>query len=295
MHVKFVDRTAPCIRLGLFLTVPVALAAALALRSVHADTAEASWAPSAEPMAYPGVAASAVRALQLNGARVSFRTQTIAAPLDEVLAHYESVCAGPHAGFIEQLSIQAARNAADGYVACLDMGDGPRDMRSLSERLVRFSETGDLAALGGLRYARAHRIPKGSGEQTFLLTMWADSAFNLFGMLPTAGADAGGSDLLGVPRPAGSQRILSAWEAEQPSGVVVYRVRDRSVAQLESFYRIELPKQGWALIERHPSESIAIDGIHMLSAEQGNRMVTVLASPSGASETVLSILSSEAS
>lgn len=292
---KFVDRISPFFRSGLFLMVGAVLASELVLRSVRADMAEVLWGVGAETMAYPGVPPAAARALQLNGASVSFRTQTIAAPLEKVLAHYESVCVRPDAGLIEQLSMQAARSGAAGYVACLDMGDGPRDLGSFADRFLRFSETGDLAELGALRYARAHRLSGASGDKTFLLTIWADSAFNLLAMLPASGADGGGSDLVGVPRPPGSQRVLSAWETEQPSGVVVYRVHDRSAAELESFYRTELSKKGWTIIERHPSESISIDGIHMISAEQGNRMVTVLSHPGEASETVLSILSSEPS
>jgi hypothetical protein len=132
-------------------------------------------------------------------------------------------------------------------------------------------------------------------DKTFLLTMWADSAFNLYRMLPRAGADAAGRDLVGVPRPPGSQRVLSAWEEQQPSGVLVYRVAGRSAEAVESFYRAELPRNGWTIIERHPSESIQVDGTHMLSAEKDNRLVTVLSQPSEASQSVLTILASEPS
>lgn len=292
---KSADRIVAFFRLGLFLMIVAALASVLLLRSVHADIAEVLWGAGAQAMEYPAAPPAAARELRLNGARVSFRTQTIDAPLEKVLVHYESLCAGRDAGLTERLSVQAARNNDRGYVACLDMGDAPRDLSSIANRFLRFSETGDLAELGALRYVRARRVSGPSGDQTFLLTVWADSAFNLLRMLPAAGADAGGSDLAGVPRPPSSQRVLSAWEAGQPSGVVVYRVLDGSAAELVSFYRAEFSKEGWTIIERHPSESISIDGIHMISAEQGNRMVTVLAHPGEASETVLSILSSEPS
>lgn len=295
MRVKFADRIAPFLRLGLFLTVAAVLASALLLRSVHADMAEVHWGAGAKAMDYPGAAPEAPRELQLNGARVSFRTQTIDAPLEEVLAHYESLCAGEDGGLAEQLSVQAVRSDDGGYVACVDLGDGPRDLRSLAARLVRFSESGDLAELGALRYARVRRVSGASGDETFLLTLWAESGLNLFQMLPAAGADGGGNDLVGVPRPPNSQRILSASEPGQPSGVVVYRVLDRSAAEVESFYRSELAKQGWTIIERHPSESISIDGVQMISAEQENRMVTVLSRLGEASETLVSILSSEPS
>jgi hypothetical protein len=125
--------------------------------------------------------------------------------------------------------------------------------------------------------------------------MWTNSAFNLYRILPRPGADAAGRDLVGLPRPPGSQRILSAWEARRPSGVLVYRVVGKSAAEIESFYRTELPRNGWSIIERNRSESIQIDGTHMLSAEKRNRLVTVLSRSGEASQTVLTILASEPS
>ncbi len=292
---KFVDRFLPFLRLGLLLAAVAALASLFVLRSVRADVTELLWGVGTEVMKYPGAALEATRSLQLNGVYISFRTETIDAPLKDVLAHYESLCVGEDAGLIARLSMQTAHNDEAGYVACLELGDASRDLRSLSNRLLQFSETGDLAQLGALRYVRARRVSDDAQDKTFVLTVWADSAFNLRQMLPVAGADGGGSDLAGVPRPPGSQRVLSAWEPWQPSGVFVYRVADQSAAALASFYRTELPKNGWTIIEQRPSESISIDGIHMVSAEQGNRMVTVLSHPGEASQTLLSILSSEPS
>ena len=292
---KYVDRITPVFRLGLFLLVLVVLASAVLLRSAHADVARFLWGAGAETMSYPGAPSEPARVLQLNGIRVSFRTQTIPASLDEVLLHYESLCTGPNAGLAEQLSMQSVRSKDAGHVACLDMGDAPRDLGSLADRFLRFSATGDLGALGALRYMRARRVPGMPVDHTFVLTVWADSAFDLFRMLPTDGADAGGSDVAAVPRPRGSQRVLSAWESGSPSGLVVYRVPHESAAELESFYRSELSANGWTIIERHPSESVVIDDIRTLSAERGNRTITVLARPAEPSVTVLSILISEPS
>jgi hypothetical protein len=239
-------------------------------------------------MQYPDAPHEEVRQLQLNGLRVSFRTRTVDIPIAEVLAHYEAICG-------TAIATQTARNEGAGYVACLDLGDASQDLGALATRFLSFAETGDLREVGDLRYVFARRVVSRAGDKTFLLTMWADSAVNLYGMLPHAGADAAGRDLVGVPRPPGSQRILSAWEARQPSGVVIYRVVAKSAEDLQSFYRIELPRNGWSIIERDPSESIQINGIHMLSAEKGNRLITVLCRSGEASHTVLTILASEPS
>ncbi len=279
---------APFLRLGFFLTVVCVSATALVLRSARADGTEVLWGVGSQIMAFPAAQHEGVRHLQLNGVRLSFRTQTVDASLADVLGHYEAICG-------TSIATLTARNDHAGYVACLDMGDARQGLSALVNRLVSFSDTGDLREVGVPRYALARHVTSRSGDQVFLLTMWADSAFDLYRMLPRAGADAPGHDLVGVPRPPGSQRILSAWEARQPSGILVYRVDAKSAEELESFYRAELPRSGWTIIERNPSESVRVDGTRMLSAEKDNRLVTVLCRSGEASQTVLTILASEPS
>ncbi|MBW2158466.1 MAG: hypothetical protein JRH14_00665 [Deltaproteobacteria bacterium] len=276
----------PLLRLALFLTAVCVFAAALLLRSARADATESFWTLGSHMAGFPGAPHEGVRQLQLNGVRVSFRTQTVEASLADVLAHYEATCG-------TAIATQSARSDSAGYVACLDMGDPPPDLGGLANRFLRFSETGDLREVGAAHYILARRVASGSADKTFLFTMWVDSGFNLYTTVPHAGADAAGRDLTGVPRPPGSQRILSAWEERQPSGILVYRVVGKSAEELESFYRTRLPRNGWTIVERHPSESIQVDGTHMLSAEQDNRLVTVLSHPGEASQTVLTILASE--
>ena len=289
---KSADRKMPLL---LFFLALGALVSAVLLRSADADVARFPSSGGAGTMSYPGTAPEVARVLQLNGVQVSFRTQTIAASLEDVLGHYESLCIGGGAGLVERLSMQSLRGKDVGHVACLDMGDAPRDLRSLAGRFVRFSQSGDLTELGGLRYARARRVSGTSGDQTFVLTVWADSAFPVFRLLAVDGGDAAGKDIETVPRPRNSQRLLSAWEVGSPSGFVVYRVLHESAAALESFYRNRLSANGWTIIERHRAESFAIDGIRTISAERANRTVTVLADSGDASATVVSILVSQAS
>ena len=279
---------APLLRLAVFATVLFVSAAAFVLRSARADVAEALWAVGSGIMAFPGAPREEVRRLRLNGVRLSFRTQAVEASLADVLDYYEANCGSV-------IATQAARGDLAGYVACLDMGDAPQDLGALVNRFVAFSVTGDLRELGALRYAFARRGAAGPDGKVFLLTMWADSAFNLYRMLPRAASDAAGRDLFEVPRPPGSQRILSAWEQGQPSGVLIYRLAAGSAEELEAFYRAELPRAGWRVIERHPGESLRVDDIHLLTAEKGNRLVTVLCQSDGASRAILTILASEPS
>ena len=303
------------LRLGFFLTAIGAFTFGLLLRSVRADVREVLSAVGEKIMVFPGAPHEPVRQLQLNGVRFSFRTQTVDAPLAEVLDHYETVCGTRDAWLddpptnlpsthsdlmsipelLRAMATQTARSDSAGHVACLDPDDSPQSLGSLANRLLSFARTGDLREVGNLRYVLARRIAGSSGDRTFLLTMWANSAIHLYRMLPHAGADAAGRDLVGVPRPANSQRILSAWEAQRPSGVFVYRVAASSAARLVSFYRTELPKSGWTILERNPSETIQVDGIYLLSAEKDNRLVTILSHPGEESQTVLTVLASEPS
>ncbi len=301
-------------RSGVFLVLVCVAAFGLLLRSVRAEMREALWGFGAQVMEYSDAPHEAVRQLQLNGASLSFRTQTVDAPLADVLEHYEALCEARDAGLAEQLTTflsihsgapsmsvgvlgaittQTASGEGAGYVACLDMGDPPRGLEALASEFVRFAETGDLRSIGELRYVLARRVPNFAGEKTFLLTVWADAALRLDRMLPRDGADAAGRDPVGVPRPPGTQRILSAWEVQQPSSVFVYHFSANRATEVQSFYRRELPRNGWTIVERNPLESMEVDGIRMLSAENGDRLVTVLSHIGESSQGVLTIAISE--
>jgi hypothetical protein len=283
----------------------------LLLHRARAQVNEALLELGAQMMQFPGTDEEA-REIRINGVQVSLRTQIVDAPLPEVLRHYERACEERDAGLSEKLaelvsvrtkrssslgaiSPQGHRSDGNGYVACIDMGSVTQDLEALAGRFVRFAQTWDLQQMGGLRYAYARSDVAGSEQRTFVLTMWADAAFDLRRVLPLGGADAEGRDMLGLPRPRGAQRILSAWEADRPSGIYVYLARGRTIAELDSFYRQELPKNGWTIIERHPGESIRIDDIRMLSAEQGGNLVTVLSHAGEGGQTVVTLLASEAS
>ncbi len=276
------------VRVVCFLAFACVLVTLPILRNARADVSEALWVVGPSIMEFPGVPREAVRHLHLNGIGVSFRTQTVAASLTEVLTHYEATC-----GTV--VSRLAARNREAGYVACVELGNPAPDRAELARRFVVFAETLDLKDIGSAHYVFARRADSDGGSATFLLTMWVDSSFSLRALLPRAGADAPGSDLDAVPRPPGSRRFLSVREAHRPSGIVSYEVPTALPAQLESFYRSQLPRYGWRIIERHPAESVQVDGVHLISAEKVNRHITVLSHLGSEQRTVLTILASEPS
>lgn len=277
-----------CLRLGAFVVFVAVSVAALVLRSARADMDEALWAVGSGVLTFPGEPGEEVRRLRLNGVRLSFRTRTVDASLEDVLEHYETACGAA-------IATQSARNVEAGYVACLDMGPAPTGLNEIVSRFARFAQTGDLREVGAPRYVLARRIVDGTASKVFLFTLWADAQFNLYRMLPRSAADAAGTDLDGVPRPPGSRRVLSAQEERRPSGIFLYRVPATSPTELESFYRTELRNVGWRIIERRPGESVRVDGIHMLSAEKESRVVTVVFRARDRKATLLTVLASEPS
>lgn len=106
----------------------------------------------------------------------------------------------------------------EGTVICFTKG--AESKATTSEAFKSFGETGELGAIGGLRYAYAYKSAKGN---TVVLTAWTDDKFNLVKMVPEDGKDSGGADFEGLPRPPGTQRVLSAVVEGTPFGVNLYR------------------------------------------------------------------------
>ena len=283
-------------RASALLAVGVALASAVVLRKVGAQVDEAMLGLGSRVMSFPGEPVAESRSVNVNGVTFSLRTQVVETPLSEALRHYRGACASSHsdtssyATIFASLAVRTGESDSDGYVACVDVGaDG---LGTLAQRVVRFSESGDLAALGSLRYAYLRRAEERPARETFVLTMWADKTVNLRKLLPTGDRDASGRDPVGVPRPPDAQRILSAKELLEPSGVFVYLVRHTSTTDLERHYREQLPKLGWVVVERNPGESVEVDGVRMLSVEAEHRLVTLLFYPGESGRTVVTILDS---
>lgn len=283
------------------------------LGSVRADAETLLWRVGDALMAYPGSPHEAPRHLELNGARISFRAHTVDSALSEVLDYYETLCEigqvrapgqrselgtddllwAHEAGALRAIATRANRNLNSGYVSCLGFGSKGVGLAALSERFRRFAITGNLAELGEMRHVFARRVDDHAGDKTLLLTIWTESELNLYRLLPLEGGDAAGRDAGDVPRPPKSQRVLSAWESDRPSGVVVYRVPPGGEEPLESFYQRELHARGWRLIEPQRARFVRIDDVRMLSAERNGRLVTVLVNLVENSASLVTILTSE--
>ena len=275
------------VRVAVLASLVFAATCFVALRAVRADLEELLSKAGDIMMSYPGAHHEDTRRLRFNGVDVSFRTQVVDERFEDVFEHYRALCD------LRAIATSAHRDEDTGYVACLDAGDRPRGIDAVVDRLRKFSQTGNLGILGDLRYVFARAAGSLDEDKTFLLTAWSDSDVELTAVLPRFHEDAAGRDPIGVPRPARTQRVLSAFELGGPSGVFVYRYRPRTAGEVSAFYRRRLTKSGWAILERHPGESLRLDEVEMIAAEKERRLVTVVLQQDESADAILIILTSE--
>ncbi len=238
---------------------------------------------SADPFTgHPGFRAEGARRLALNGAELWFRTETLDQSLEAVLTHYRSIC-----GVRARMPLRAS-----GHVACVGAASD-ESLPGLVRRFSSFARSGDLADLGGLRFALVRRVLTRDGPAAFVLTMWTDSSLRISSLLPPREGDAPGRDPQSMPRPRRSQRVLSASEVGAPSGVFVYRVGRLSPEAVAVFYRRELPATGWRLVHDSSLTSYSIDEAHVVSAERRGVLLTAFSHRSEVSGVVLTVLTTE--
>jgi hypothetical protein len=108
-----------------------------------------------------------------------------------------------------------------------------------------FAETGQLGALGAVRYAYVKQSPSG---KSVVVTAWTDDKFNIFDLIPKENEDAPGVDFADIPRPTASNRVLSTRLEGTYFGVNVYRGfgSPKSVA---AFYDEEMERRGWEVFD----------------------------------------------
>lgn len=127
----------------------------------------------------------------------------------------------------------------EGTVMCFVRGENTK--ASVQEAFDSFMQTGELGALGKVRYVYAKKSKNG---HTLVLTAWTESKFNLAEMLPGEGKDAPGTDFPEIPRVPNSYRALSAHAEGLPYGVNIYKTTDAPGTTLK-YYDIQMTNAGW--------------------------------------------------
>lgn len=135
--------------------------------------------------------------------------------------------------------------AEEGTVLCFTRSAGAK--ASVKDALVNFAQTGELGALGSLRYVYAKKTGNGG---THILTAWTLDSFNVKKLAPEGREDVRGEDFNSLPltRPENSQRMVSARIEGQPYGINVYESEQEPAAVASAFDQ-KLIKEGWIAID----------------------------------------------
>jgi hypothetical protein len=204
----------------------------------------------------------------INGQRMSLASKLTPLSVGEVVERFSQHCRQHSAGLKEEIaalpggsraleqlpeelrdpsrwlsSETTAKDGKAGQVACIARKDSGGGLTGLVDRIMRFTESGDLAEIGDARYIVARR-DEASG-QTHVLAMWTEGKFNIPEMFADSG-DAPGTDSRYVPRPPDGRRVLSAEMSQRPYALRMYDTK-RSHAEVLSYYEQQLAPRGYRL------------------------------------------------
>jgi hypothetical protein len=277
-------------RLATLLLVLTALCAWLALDALRARAHELAGDAGARMLAYGEQhQLEGVHTLMLNGLALRMQAGSSADLPEQVLAVLGARCRA-RAGQLPVSLLETARgklppriaarafdpvielaDERSGFLGCLDLGAQRLEPSELLARARRFSAEADVAELGALRFVWARREPRA----TRYVAVWSDGPLPLARAFPATG-DAPGVDAAGLPRPADSRRVLSAWAIDAQPLLVAYEQRAPLPTALSS-YAIALRAAGQR-VRVGPPEA---DGSRWLIAERGDAVHAVIASSRG--------------
>lgn len=152
-------------------------------------------------------------------------------------------------GFLSNGLLRAG-DEKEGTVVCFTRSQ--QSKTSVKEALTAFGQTGELGALGDLRYVYSYKNER-TGK-TVVLTAWTHDKFNLVDMMPEEGKDAPGSDFDEIPRLPGSDRVFSGRAEGTPFGVNVYRTME-APSKVMDFYDAQMSERGWFTLDAETDQS----------------------------------------
>jgi hypothetical protein len=195
--------------------------------------------------------------ISLNGQAIWVGSATANSAAVTILDRYESYCqknsAQPTNDWRELASkadasvdkkflatgVMRGGTSQEGVVLCFTKSESSKP--SVTEALSAFAETGELGALGSLRYVY---VKQGENGRSSVLTAWTDDKFNIKDLVPEEGKDSGGLEFPNIPRPPEHTRILSAQIIDSPYGVNIYQGKE-APSKVLAFYDAEMHKRGW--------------------------------------------------
>lgn len=249
-------------RVATYFAVLGAVSAVFSVRAARAQVAqeglELGRELSQRMRTLVGPGSQELQKLKVNGQPIWVASSVSKDPAKDVLDRFARLCAQnlaqspkewaglgdapgvlPDAKLSPDEGVVRAGTDADGMVMCFVKGKDSKP--KLSEAVKAFAETGNLSALGELRYAYASTAPNG---RTSVLAAWTHESFSVKDLAVPEGVDAPGEDFPDFPRPPASWRMLSASSEGTGHGVNVYRTK-ASPDAVVSLYETEMKKLGW--------------------------------------------------
>jgi len=298
------ERVARVLRATLFIVVVSAVLLVAWGYRVRAQLTERMIDTGSAMLQYEDVERQdARRTLVFNGQQIHLSSGTTRHELGQVLDYYEQHCLDHDGGLIDELDTFAAdhpevrlntemmdpiirsERGDRGVVACLYMEE-TGGAEAFMERYRRYQDSGDLSEVGDMRYIYAEEADRG----THFVAFWTDGPFVLREMLPADG-DAPGQDMDDVARPDEVRRFLSVRESGAPQRMTVY-LADRNgptEMELERFYREDLSRRGWGILDPAGDSDLAPD-VRVFAAERDDRMATFILSTNDEGRAVATIL-----
>jgi len=202
----------------------------------------------------------------INGQPMSLASKMTPLGVDQVLERFEAHCREHSAGLANEIAALpngaaalaklpeelrdpsrwlSSKTIADdhkvGQIACIARKDSGGGLKGLVDRVLAFTDSGDLSEIGDARYIVARR-DEASG-QTHVLAMWTEGKFNIPAMFTNVG-DAPGTDSRDAPRPPDARRVLSAEMANSSYAIRMYDTK-HSNEEVLSYYERELVPHGF--------------------------------------------------
>ena len=244
------------VRAFAYLAFTMLVFSAWSIRSARAEMQNRTIVLGREMQKLASASQHDVTPIVFNGQRMLLGSEISDDDPGKILDRYEAHCKAspgqPAAGWkdidpkaaasapeIATTGLMRSGTADEGTVLCFVKGADTK--ATAAEAFRSFAETGELGALGRLRYVYAKTTKSG---RTHVLTAWTEDKFNLVDMMPEEGKDAPGIDFPELPRVPNSTRALSAYAEGMPYGVNVYKTTDSAETTL-AFYDTQMLARGF--------------------------------------------------
>lgn len=265
---RLASRIAGALRVTTYLAAVSAIGLGVSMHSAKADVAEEQISLGRDLVPLADLL-QGERTVLVNGERAHVATTTSNDSLETVVDRFAKNCeenASPLSDAwkavpgenqneaheaIASVAITRELHENEGTVMCMARGKNSGDSFMTSAR--EFVKSGNLGAIGQMRYAYAKR---GADGKTFVMTAWTDDSFSVRALMPKNGEDAPGSDSENIPRPANAQRLLTTGIEKMPFVARAYKTTDAPGAVL-AFYDREMATRGWSCAAPEGLENVA--------------------------------------